>query len=161
MKHPILNFFRRMVLQQGRSPISTKLMPLSKIRSAVVYVDSSAEGEDASSVCHAVQQYFDYQGIPVKIFCPKKQDFNLYGRLKNRVRGTRETRHEDLFISLAASPDNFAAAYEACYSTARFKVGRCKLPGDVFDLVVADPQDTGASQAAAFAAMKDFLDKIK
>ena len=161
MKNPILTLYRRIVLQRDRSHVPTKLIPLSKIKRAAVYVDGMAEGEDTMSVRRAVQQYFDYHSIPVTILYPQKGDFNLFGRLKNRVRGTREFRKEDLFISLASSPENFAAEYEACCSTARFKVGRCNLPGYVFDLVVADPQEDEATQAAAFAAIKDFLDKIQ
>ncbi len=160
MKNPLLTLYRRMVLQQVRSTVPTALMPLSRIKSAVVYVDTST-GEDTQVICRTVQQYFDYHGIPVMILCPSKRDFNLYGRLKKHVRGTRDSRQEDLFISLAGSPDNFAAEYEARSSLARFKVGRCNLPDDVFDLVVADSEEGEASQTAAFAAIKDFLDKIR
>ena len=160
MKNPILTLYRKVVLQRDRSQVPTTLMPLSVIRSVTVYVDGLAEGEDPQSVRRAVQQYFDYHSIPVTILCPRKRDINLFGRLKNRARGTRESRKEDLFISLAGSPDNFAAEYEACCSTAHFKVGRCNLPGDVFDLVVANPEEGEANQIAAFAAIKDFLDKI-
>jgi len=140
--------------------VPTALTPLSKIKSAVVYVDTST-GEDTQVICRTVQQYFDYHNIPVTILCPVRRDLNVYGRLKNHVRGTRDSRQEDLFISLAASPENFAAEYEARCSVARFKVGRCKLPDELFDLVVADPEEGGASQIAAFAAIKDFLDKIQ
>ena len=161
MKTPfLLNLYRQMVLRQVRSTTPTSLMPLSKVKSAAVFVDAQA-GEDPQPVCRAVQQYFDYQGIPVRILCPQKGDLTINGRMKKRARGTRESRKEDLFISLAGSPENFAAAFEACSSTARFKVGRFELPGAVFDLVVADPQDGEASPAAAFAAIKDFLDKIR
>lgn len=160
MKTPLLNFYRRMVLKQVRSAVPTTLLPLSKIKSVAVFVDALS-GEDPQPVCRAVQQYFDYQGIPVCILCPQKRDLTLNGRMKKRARGTRESRQEDLFISLAGSPDNFAAAFEAHSSTARFKVGRFESPDAVFDLVVADPQEAGASQAAVFAAIKDFLDKIR
>ena len=162
MRNPILSVCQRYVLRRDRSQVPTALMPLKKVRSATVYVDVPAEGEDVGPVCRAVQQFFDYQGIPVLILHPSKQDVNLLGYLKARVRGSRkDPRREDLFISLAASPDNFTAAYEACCSTARFKVGRCALPGGVFDLVVEPPEGVAASQAAAFAAIKDYLNKIR
>ncbi len=161
MKNPILILYRKIVLQRDRSQVPTTLLPLSVIRRATVYVDGLAEGEDPRSIRRAVQQYFDYHGIPVTILCPQKRDINLFGRLKNRARGTQEARREDLFISLAGSPENFAAEYEACCSKARFKVGRCDLPDGVFDLVVADPEEGEANQIAAFAAIKDFLDKIQ
>lgn len=162
MKNPILTLYRRVVLQRDRSQVPTTLMPLSTIKRATVYVDGQAEGEDPQLVRRAVQQYFDYHGIPVTILCPQEQDINLFGRLKNRARGIRgDSRREDLFVSLAGSPENFAAEYEACCSTARFKVGRCNLPDGVFDLVVADPEEGESNQIAAFAAIKDFLDKIQ
>ena len=161
MKNPVLTLYRMLVLKRDRSLVPTTLMPLSVIRKATVYIDGEAEGEDPQSVRRAVQQYFDYHGIPVTILCPRKRDVNLFGRLKSRARGAAESRQEDLFISLAGSPDNVAAEYEACCSKARFKVGRCDLPDDVFDLIVADPEEGEANQIAAFAAIKDFLDKIQ
>ena len=162
MKNPILSVVHWYVLHRDRSKVPTTLMPLKKIKSATVYVDAEEAGEDAGPLCRAVKQFFDYQGIPVLVLCPTAQDVNLLGYLKARMRGSRkEPRSEDLFISLASTADNFAATYEACCSTARFKVGRCALPGGVFDLVVTPPGDSDASQAAAFAAIKDYLYKIK
>ena len=120
------------------------------------------EGEDPARICRAVRQFFDYQGIPVLTLCPKKEDINLIGCLKKRARGDGDTpRQEDLFISLAASPENFAAVFEARRSTARFKVGRFQLEGGLFDLVVSMPEASEAGQAAAFAAIKDYLNKIR
>ena len=161
MKNPLLTFFRWLALRQDHSTVPTTLMPLAKVKLATVFVDTTQPEEDPARVCRAVQQFFDYHGIPVTILCPKKGDLNLLGCLRQKVRGTRESRQEDLFISLAASPDNFAAEYEARCSPARFKVGRCRLKGDVFDLVVAVPENGEASQTAAFAAIKDYLNKIR
>ena len=161
MKNPLVTLCRRMALRRGHSTAPTGLLPLAKVHGATVYVDTTVPDEDADRVCGAVQQFFDYQGIPVQILCPAKRDVNWRGFIKKRVRGTRETRHEDLLISLAASPENFAAEYEARCSAARFKVGRCQLPGDVFDLVVAVPENGESSQLAAFSAIKDYLNKIR
>ena len=139
MKNPILSVVHWYVLRRDRSKVPTTLMPLKKIKSATVYVDAEEAGEDAGPLCRAVKQFFDYQGIPVLVLCPTAQDVNLLGYLKARMRGSRkEPRSEDLF-----------------------KVGRCALPGGVFDLVVTPPGDSDASQAAAFAAIKDYLYKIK
>ena len=162
MKNPIVTFFRWNALRQGRSTAPTSLLPLKKVRSATVFVDAVAMGEDPAPVCRAVQQFFDYQAIPVTILCPQKEDLNGWGYLKPRARGgRRDARKEDLFISLAVCPDHFAAEYEARCSTARFKVGCCPLPGGVYDLVVTPPEGAGASQTAAFAAVKDYLNKIR
>ena len=162
MKNPIVRFFRWYALRQGRSTAPTSLLPLKKVQSATVFVDAVAMGEDPAPVCRAVQQFFDYQGLPVTIVCPVKEDLNWWGYLKAKARGgRRDARREDLFISLAVDPEHFAAEYEARCSTARFKVGCCTLPGGVFDLVVAPPEGVGASQTAAFAAVKDYLNKIR
>ncbi len=161
MKNPIVAFFRWIAVRRGRSTVPTSLIPLTKVRDALVFVDGTDPDEDTDRICCTVRQFFDYHNIPVQILCPGKRDINLWGYVRKRVRGTSEFRQEDLFISLAGSPDNFAAEYEARCSTARFKVGRYQLRGSVFDLVVAVPGDGESSQSSAFSAIKDFLDKIQ
>ena len=162
MKNPILAVCRWYALRKNRRTVPTKLLPLRQVRSATVFVDTTVEGEDSARISRAVRQFFDYHGVPVQVICPRKEDVNLIGILKPQVRGSKENpRQEDLFISLAGSPENFAAEYEARCSTARFKVGRFPLPGGVFDLVVETPESSEAGQAAAFAAIKDYLAKIR
>ena len=161
MKNPFLSLSRRLALRRGQSKVPTNLLPLKKVRSATVFVDTTG-GEDPEPIRRAVQQFFEYQGIPVLVFAPERRDINPIGRMKNRLRGShRHPRNEDLFISLAASPENFAAEYEARCSTARCKVGRFQYPGSVFDLVVTAPGGSEPSQSAAFSAIKDFLTKIR
>ncbi len=161
MKNPLLAICRQLALSRNRSTLPTGLLPLSQVHGAVVYVDALAADEDPVNVCRAIRQFFDHQGIPVLILCPEKSDFNLLGYLRKRSRGSRESLQEELFISLAGSPECFAAEYEARCSTARFKVGRFKLTGDVFDLVVDTPESGEATQEAVFAAIKDYLGKIR
>lgn len=161
MKNPVVTIIRRIALQQGRSTVPTTLLPLAKVRGAVVYVNAMVPDEDTDRICRSVQQFFDYQGIPVQILCATKENLNWRGFLRKRVRGTRETRTEDLFISLATSPEDFASEYEARCSPARFKVGCCQLPGNVFDLVVAVPENGESSLLALFSAIKDYLNKIR
>ena len=162
MKNPVLTTLRWMDLRRNVSTLSTGLLPLKKVHSAVVFVDAVEQGDDAERVSRAVRQFFEYQGIPVTILSPVKKDLNMIGRLKPRVRGRhRNPRREDLFISLAATPESFAAEFEARCSRARFKVGRFQLPEKVFDLVVAAPGGVDATQSAAFSAIKDYLSKIR
>lgn len=161
MRNPFLILSRRMALRRDQSKVQTHLLPLKKVQTATVFIDTTG-GEDPTPVLRAVQQFFEYQGIQLQVFSPEKRDLNAIGRMKNRLRGThRHPRKEDLFISLAASPDNFAAEYEARCSTARCKVGRFQYPGNVFDLVVTAPDGSEPSQSAAFSAIKDFLTKIR
>ena len=157
MKNPLAAFCRRRRLRRDRSMAPTGLLPLSRIGSATVFVDSLGE-EDTAPVCALVRDYFERLGIPVGILCPQKGELNLLGIIRKRL---REPRQEDLFISLADSPECFAAQYEAACSPAHFKVGRCPLPDGVFDLVVGTPEGGDASQAAAFSAIMEYLDKIR
>ena len=166
MKNPILSFCRWLALRRSHSTVPTRLLPLKKLRSATVFVDAKDPlQEDTETVCRAVRQFFEYQGIPVRILCPQKQDIDLIGRLKPRVRGTRkEPRQEDLFVSLVPAAGDCAEEYEARCSTARFKVGRYPLSGRVYDLVVAAPADAELAQTtqmAAFSIIKDCLGKIR
>ena len=161
MKNPFLILIRRAALRRGQSKVPTALLPLKKVQHVTVFVDTTG-GEDTTPVLQAVRQFFEDQGIPVLVFCPEKRDINAIGRMKNRLRGThRHPRGEDLFISLAASPENFAAEYEARCSTAHCKVGRFQYPDKVFDLVVTAPDGSEPSQSAAFSAIKDILIKIQ
>ena len=157
MKNPLLAFCRRRRLRRDRSTAPTGLLPLSRIGSAAVFVDGTGE-EDTTEVCALINEYFGRLGIPVTVLCPRKDDLNLLGAIRKRL---REPRQEELFISLAASPECFAAQYEAACSPAHFKVGCCPLPDGVFDLVVGTPEGGNAGQAAAFTATMEYLDKIQ
>ena len=160
MKNPILALARAIAAWRGRSEVPTGLIPLKKVRRATVFVEALQAEEDPERISRAVSQYFAYMEIPVRILCPGKEDLNWMGYRKSALRAA-DPDPEDLFISLARSPENFASEYEARCSRARFKVGRCQLPGDVFDLVVAESGDTRASQTAAFSSIKDYLTKIR
>lgn len=161
MKNPLLTFCRWLAMRGHKSTVPTALMPLSKIHSATVYVDGLDPDEDPTGVCWEIHRFFDKLEIPVLILCPQKGDLNLLGYLRKRVRGEQGSRQEELFISLAGLPDDFASEYEARCSTACFKVGRNNLSGGVYDLVVATPEDEPATQAAAFKVIQEYLSKIR
>ena len=159
MKRPIRDSLRRWVLRRDRSTAPTSLLPMRAVRSAVVFVDGQAADEDPAVAVRLAQRLLADRGIDVQVVCPAKRDLDWLGRLKPALRGPDGG---DLFLSLAASPDCFAAAYAAACSTARFKAGRCTLPGGIFDLVVASPQQEGPdSQAEALTAILEYLDKIQ
>ena len=100
MKNPFVTIIRRMALQQGRSTVPTKLMPLAKVHSAVVYVNAMAQDEEAGRICHSVQQFFDYQGIPVQILCATKETVNWRGFLRNLSRNELVQTEELQFLTL-------------------------------------------------------------
>ena len=66
----------------------------------------------------------------------------------------------DLLISAIREKD-FAYQYIVASSPARFKVGRKQLPGNLFDIVLSEPDDKVLSEADAFANMAQLLEKIR
>lgn len=132
------------------------MMPLGRIRRASVFLDAGSP--DFESTATAVRSFFEYHGIPLKLLAPTAGDLNWFGILRDPGDGGKWK--EDLFVSLAG-PENFAAEYAARCSTARFKVGRFDMPGGVFNLVVSNPVGQTPSQPAVFAAVKEYLTKIR
>ncbi len=161
MKNPVQSLLRLIALKRNCSGAPHGLCPLSRIRTATVLLDSSAE--DADTARAGVKQYFDYHNIPVRILAPAKGELDLLGTLKKKVRGPRAQEDSgELFISLVDSPENFCSEYEARCSRASFKVGRRQLPGDVFDMVVLAPENSPeVSQTAVFAEIKNYLNIIR
>lgn len=160
MTDPLRYLVRKLMLHKHTSTVPTRIAPLADIHSALVFVDPMQE--DAEATVHSVRQFFNYQGIPVNVILPQKTDINLIGMLKKRFRMEgEEPRHEDLFISLIPDPEYFPSEYEARCSTAFFKVGCQEYKGGVFDMIVTLPEGSEVSQSAIFAAIKDYLTKIK
>ena len=172
MKNPLLTLFRHCALRSLKGGAATGLLPLGQFRSALVIVDA-AEGEEAvAKVSRSVRQFFEYQGIPVQIAAPSRKELDLIGRPKRKLRGALAAG-ADLLVCLDASPDGFCltvvtiqpdgftAEYLSRTVPARFKVGCRVLEGNVYDLVVAPPEGGAGGQAAAFAAIRDILVKIR
>lgn len=160
MIDPLRYAVRKLMLHKHASTVPTRIAPLSEIHSALVFIDPLAE--DAEATANSVRQFFNYQGIPVKVLLPQKKDITLMGMLKKKFRMDGEVpRHEDLFISLVSDPEHFAAEYEARCSSAFFKVGCLEYKGGIFDMIVTLPEGSEASQSATFAAIKDYLTKIR
>ncbi len=160
MKHPLLTLFRHCALRSLKGGAATGLLPLGQFRSALVIVDA-AEGEEAvAKVSRSVRQFFEYQGIPVQIAAPSRKELDLIGRPKRKLREALSAG-ADLLVCLDALPDGFTAEYLSRTVPARFKVGCRVLEGNVYDLVVAPPEGGAGGQAAAFAAIRDILVKIR
>ena len=159
MKNPLLNLFRRLALRSLKTTASTCLLPLSEVKSALVYVDAAEGPEVGSQVKRSVQQFFDYHGIPVRVLLPARGDLDLLGRPKRRLR-EELSAGTDLFVSLSVSPEDFTGEYLSRIVPARFKAGCRALEGSVYDLVAAPPEG-GRGQAAAFAAIRELLVKIR
>lgn len=161
MKNPLVLLLRHIALGRNKSIVPHSLQPLSAIRQATVLI--APLHEDSNAVKSAVKQYFSYNSIPVKILSPSDKDLDLAGTIKKKSRGARLPEGSgELLICLAGPDDGFWPEYEARCSNACFKIGREKLKGGGFDLVIL-PSENGStpSQSAVFSEIKNYLNIIR
>ena len=140
--------FQRRALRKGASPVPTGLVPLSRIRSAVVLTDSPATCADAFRSFfrrHDIKwTVLDVTGIFASL--------NWFGRPRDV-----NPLEADLFISLVPAR-LYAIDYMAACSPAIFKVGRYDAP--VFNLVFRDNPEKPASPVSAFRELVKLMEKI-
>lgn len=171
------SWLRRRVLRPITKDATSMILPLSRIRTAVAFID--AEDSSWEEGKNALQAFFRVHGIKGEIFffdlrkiekgerlitspntMVRRSDLNWLGKPgEDKVRCLMEA-HPDLLVSLIDS-SVFPLTYMAARSDAKFKVGRRQLPGNVFDIVISDPAEKRLSQAEAFAAITDFIGKIQ
>lgn len=169
-------YLQRRSLRKDASTVPTGLLPISRINTLTAILDG--EKRD-SEECKAEIMYFcRVNDIRLRLFF---FNFNriesgerLITSITNTVlrkdlkwRGTFKEEKQHLLFSSA--PDmlliltplvDFTVEYTAKCSRALFKVGRVQLPGQTFDLVVADPADKTCTQTEAFRTVKNILNKI-
>ena len=112
---------RRVCLRAHRSHTATGVIPLSEVFSVLVYIDDSEAGLEPLKV--NIKTFFAKGGAVVRFVRADDDDLRT---------------SSDLFIALNSQPD-MDERYAAVCSGARFKIGRHQFPGQVYDLVVADP----------------------
>lgn len=157
---PVTYLARRIALKKHASTVPTGLLPLSEVRKAVVLL--SAMDPDIEIIKKEVKKFFEPFDIEVLFLAPMKWDINYFGWLKEKFRCPEGIeRNEDLFISLEPDRDLFVAEYELRCSTARFKISRFQLPGDVADISVFNPESAIPRAPEALEVIKDFLLKIR
>ena len=88
-----------------------------------------------------------------------ERDVNWYGKPSEEKMKLLENLNPELFISLIKGTD-FPIEYMATCSRARFKIGRCQIPGRIFDMVVADAPGRETSQLEVFKGVKKYLRNI-
>lgn len=159
MTNPLKYLVRRFALRKFRSAVPQSIIPLDSVKCAAVFVDRGLPGADAAGT--AARNFFESRGIAVLLLRPDERQLNFAGFMRRKFRIPDGGRHEDLFISLSDDPENFASEFEARCSPARFKAGRIRLTGGVFDMIVSPPGDERADQAAVFGAISEYLLKIK
>ena len=142
-----MGFTRKLVrvfaLRAHRSKVPTRLMPLSEIRSAVVYVNAVEPYCEPFKL--KLKEFFNKRGIELKIIGEFDKDLRT---------------DSDFFLSLNPKPC-INERYAASSSTARFKAGRHQLKGGVYDLVVSDTTPEPVAMKEAFEVIEKMLNNIK
>ena len=171
------NIFRKSSLRKHSSTIPTEILPLGKIHSYVAIIDAE---ESTFDVCKtAIMNFFRAHDIKGCVFFQDfrkigsedrlitsiqttitKKDLDWLGRPSRYKMNILEEQAPDLFISLIKNPD-FSIEYMARTSKARFKIGRQQMSGNLFDLVISDPEGKEVSQLDSFSAIKSYLTKIQ
>lgn len=124
----------------------TSLMRMKDISQVSVLLDS--DSEDVLGADDIIKEYFAGKGIQL-VFYPV--------RSKKLIRA-----HKDTQVLLSLVPRNsWHLEYVVRRSRARFKIGRFQLPGNVFDLVVSDPEGESYPQAEVFGRMMELVENLK
>lgn len=124
----------------------TSLMRLGDISQVSVLLDSDAD--DVLDAAGMIKDYFAARGIQLILYPV---------RSKKMIRANKDTQ-----VLLSLAPHNsWHLEYVVKRSRALFKIGRFQLPGDVFDLVVSDPEGTVYPQAEVFGRMMELVENLK
>lgn len=173
----VKNIFRKRSLRKHASAVPTGILPLNQIKSYVAIIDVEDTSYDTCK--SAILNYFRSLDIRGAVFFQDfrkigsedrlitsiqttitKKDLDWIGRPNKYKLGVLEEQNPDLFISLIKDPE-FAIEYMARTSTAKFKIGRKQMDGNIFDLIISDPAGKDISQMESFNAIKTYLEKIK
>ncbi len=173
----IKDFLRRHSLKKAASRQPTGLLPLQAVKSAVAFIDVEDPGFDSCK--NAILAFYREKGIKGDIFffdfrkiakgerlitsintTVLRKDLNWYGRPSREKARIMLDGNPDLLLSLFPTV-NYPLEYMVRCSTARFKVGREQLSGNIFDLVALDPPGSPLSQANAFREIVNLLEKIR
>ena len=130
-------------LRRNRSTEPTGLVPLSALHSAVIYLDNPGDLSEPQKV--SVTTFFKQYGIGISWLHAEDEELRS---------------SSDLFISLALAGDIFER-YAASCSSARFKVGRHQLKGEIYDFVMTDNGPEPVPAMEACGVIEQFLLNIK
>ncbi|MBR5255471.1 MAG: hypothetical protein IKV62_01680 [Bacteroidales bacterium] len=177
MLEPVKDLLRRQSLKKNASPEPTGFVPLDKIRSAVAFIN--VEDTSFNECKNILMLFFREHNIKGDIFffdfrkltegerlitsittTILKKDLNWFGKPSKEKVNLMLGGEPDLFISLLPTTD-YPLEFMATCSRAHFKIGRVQLPGNIFDLVIKDPEDRKLSEAEFCKEMIKFMDKIR
>lgn len=159
--NPIKLIARRKTLRKCASKVSTGIIPLSEIKTAMVYIERNSLDWGATE--RKVHRYFEGKDIQVETVVLNSLDVDWIGKSRHNKTGhSFEEGHEDLLISLLPV-NSFALKYCAVSSQAKFKIGREQIRRNVFDLVVNDRVEDGIgdSQIAVFDYITELFTKFQ
>lgn len=135
-------FARLVCVRRHRSTVPTGLLPLSEVKSVVVFFDESDPYCEPLKI--RIKEFFGKRGAAVQFVSEFDKDLRT---------------ESDLFIALNTKP-SIDEKYAASCSRARFKVGRHQLKGKVYDFVVKDPTEEPEPVGAAFDVIEKMLTSI-
>lgn len=157
---PVTRIARKIAVKKHSSTVPTRIIPMSEVKVVTILID--AMDPDLESTKKDIRKFFEPYGTQIQLLTPMKWDINFFGWFKDKFRNPGGIeRNEDLFISLVSDPDYFAAEYELRCSTAKFKVSRFYLKGDVADISIYNPSSAIPRLPEAFEVIKDYLLKIE
>lgn len=169
----IKTLVRRKDLRKNGSRIPVRLMPLSDVRKATLFLDGTRA--DSSKLMDRARDFFRAYGVDLRICATiftanqpvsesrhdvtyiHKADLHWTGRQKSGERYRPIPQDGELFISLLF-PDPYVVEYAAKCSRALFKVGRAQLDGGAYSLVVTCDE---LDQNEAFDAICEMLQKVR
>ncbi|MCR5003669.1 MAG: hypothetical protein K5984_04795 [Bacteroidales bacterium] len=176
MIEAIKTFLRNRSLKKDASREATGFVPLSKVKSAVAFIDVEDTSFDACKLY--LQAFYRDHNIKGDIFfldfrkitkeerlitsittTVLRKDLNWYGKPSDEKVRLLLGSEPDLFISLIKE-NSYPLEYMANRSQAKFKIGRQQIFGKVFDLVVNDPAEKTLNEAEAFLAIRKLLEKV-
>lgn len=179
MFEKILDFFRKRRIRRYASDIETSLLPLSEISSVNVIIDVEEPGfdklkEDILSWGRSINAkvniyFFDFRRLGkdellltsiTNTLLRKELDWIGMPDL-SKISQLMEEK-SDLLISMVGNGD-FPIDFVARCTKARFKIGRHAYEGNPFNMIISgsDPADLRSESRMIFAAMTNFLTKIK
>lgn len=173
MIEKLKSLFRKKAGKRYASTVPTGIRPLRDIHSAMVLVDVN---EDSAENCiREVRDFFRKNGIKGEIvFLDLKKtdskagqgeilpdtisaaDLNWYDRPSEEKILIISSSEPDMYISLVPG-NGFTTGFLTAVSRASFKIGRTQSAGNIFDLVISEPEGKEYSQADIFAEVEKYL----
>lgn len=179
MFESILDIFRKRKIRKFASDVPTGILPLEKISTVNVVIDVEEPGFD--QLRDSIMAWGRQNGLKVNIYffdfrklgkdellltsvhtTILKKELDWLGTPDFSKTGPLIYEPSDVFISMIDN-DSFPIEFLSKCSKARFKIGRCGFKGHAYDMVMVcgKPEDCGSDSQEIFAAITEFMTKIR